>query len=271
MPEGDTIFRTARTLERALREQPVERFQPGRSHPKAHELVGQRIVRVESRGKNLLLHFEEGMVLYTHMRMTGSWHLYRAGESWRRPQRQANLAIHTPRHVAVCFNAPVVELLTARQLRWHRFLSRLGPDLLAEEPDFEEMTRRLVARPDDPIGVALLRQEALCGIGNVYKSETLFLEGVDPFARLGRIAGPSLASILRTARTLMLANLTGYPRITRRAPQGSRYWVYGRLDAPCFRCETPIRMRRQGDAGRSTYWCPACQAAPVGWARPAQP
>lgn len=259
MPEGDTIFRTARTLERALVGQAITRFRTSERHLERQGLCGLYVPKVESRGKNLLIHFSNGRVLYSHMRMTGSWHVYRLGERWRRPEHQANLALENPRYVAVCFNAPVVEMLSKFELRNHRLLSRLGPDLLSVEPDFEEMKTRLRTRNDDPIGVALMRQDALCGIGNVYKSETLHLCGENPFRTLRHLEDPRLDGLLAMARRLMLSNLTGYPRITRPGANGSRYWVYGRADEPCFRCQTPILMRRQGDSGRSTYWCSACQ------------
>lgn len=258
MPEGDTIFRTARTLAQALTDRRITRFRTTVAELVGQELVGRSVIRVESRGKNLLIHFDDGRVLYTHMRMTGSWHLYRLAESWRRPEHQANLALDTDRHTAVCFNAPVVELMSALALRRHRWLSRLGPDLLADRPDFAEMMRRIRDRPHDPLGVAVMRQEALSGIGNVYKSETLFLERLDPFATVDSLEPAGLQALLHRARDLMLHNLTGYPRITRPGG-GSRYWVYGRASEPCLRCETPVSMRRQGDAGRSTYWCPSCQ------------
>jgi endonuclease VIII len=258
MPEGDTIFRTARTLGGAMTGRRVERFRTTLDELEGSGLVGLEVARVESRGKNLLIHFSDGRVLYSHMRMTGSWHLYRRREPWRRPEHQARCALDTAAHVAVCFNAPVLELLTAKGLQRHRFLSRLGPDLLSEAPDLEEVTRRMRQRNGDAVGDVIMAQDVACGIGNVYKSESLFLERLDPFRPVSASSDETLRALMLRARRLMLSNLTGYPRITHRAP-GGRYWVYGRMDEPCFVCGEPLRMRRQGDAGRSTYWCPGCQ------------
>ncbi|MEM6367613.1 MAG: DNA-formamidopyrimidine glycosylase family protein [Myxococcota bacterium] len=260
MPEGDTIFRTARTLGGALTGQRVLRFRTSLDALDGSGLVGLDVSSVESRGKNLLMHFSDGRVLYSHMRMTGSWHLYRRRESWRRPQRQARCALDTQHHVAVCFNAPVLELLTAKGLRRHRILARLGPDLLSETPHMNEILRRFRGGKDVPIGELVVAQNVVCGIGNVYKSESLFLEGLDPFRPASSLDDAAVLALMNRARRLMLSNLTGYPRITRHAP-GGRYWAYGRMDEPCFCCGTPMRMRRQGDAGRSTYWCPDCQAS----------
>jgi endonuclease VIII len=195
------------------------------------------------------------------MRMTGSWHLYRPGERWQRPERQARVVLETSRFVAVCFAAPVVELLGKGEERRHPSLSRLGPDLLSAGFDPAEARRRLRALGDLPIGEALLAQSAVAGIGNVYKSETLFLCGVDPFVRVRDLSDAVLDGIVAKARALMSANLVGRARATR-GGRGSRTWVYRRRGRACLRCGTPIRMRRQGDAGRSTYWCPSCQSGP---------
>lgn len=261
MPEGDTIWRAARTLHRALA---GDRLLAVRSRVAAivfAELAGRTVEAVESRGKNLLVRFDDGRVLHTHMRMTGSWHLYRPGEGWQRPRRQARVVLETGRFVAVCFNAPVVELLTAGGVERHAALSRLGPDLLSEAFDASEARRRLRERGELPIGEALLSQSAVAGIGNVYKSETLFLCGTDPFLRVRELPDSEIDRIVARARALMSANLTGRPRATRPGLSPERTWVYRRRGRPCFRCGTPIRMLRQGLDGRSTYWCPACQPA----------
>jgi len=270
MPEGDTIHRTARTLERVLAGRTVCAVDHAPQHPGA-DRVGRAVVRVEARGKNLLVHFDDDRVLYTHMRMTGSWHVYRAGERWRRPRRQLRIALHTERMVAACFNAPVVELLSAFALRRHRLLSRLGPDLLAHAPDFEEILRRAYTRGASPLGEVVMAQDVACGIGNVYKSETLFLARLDPFVPLAHHAEEVVRGVFERARRLMQVNLTGYPRVTHPEPPedaadrpgsgrgGPRYWVYGRAGEPCLRCGERVEMKRQGDAGRSTYFCRGCQ------------
>jgi endonuclease-8 len=262
MPEGDTILTTARTLARALGGQVVERVETRVSElAGVRELTGQRIDRIETRGKNLLIVFDDGRVLYTHLRMHGSWHLYRPGETWRKPARRARVVLHTDRFVAVCFNAPVVEVLEERRLAAHRTIGALGPDLLAPEADLDALALRLAAHGGDrPIGELLMRQRTVAGIGNVYKSEVLFLCGVDPFARTDALERVTLRRLLSTARELMQKNLGGQPRRTRFALDEGRFWVYGRSGKPCRRCGTPIALRRQGLDGRTTYYCPACQA-----------
>jgi endonuclease-8 len=262
MPEGDTIFRTARTLGQVLAGKTVTAFRSPLPGLDKTGLAGRRVIQVVPRGKNLLMHFDDGRVLHTHLMMTGSWHVYRPGEPWLKPARQARVVIETADFVAVCFNAPVVELVLERAAARRPMLSRLGPDLLGSEFDLAEARRRLRTRDELTIGEALLVQSLTAGIGNVFKSETLFLCGVDPFVRLRDLADGALDRLLRKARELMQANLQGYPRVTRRGGgNGGRHWVYGRKGQPCYRCGTPIQMRRQGLAARSTYWCAVCQRA----------
>lgn len=259
MPEGDTILRAARALGASLRGKRVTSFDSPLPLLAGSGLAGRRVEAVEARGKNLVVRFDDGRALRTHMRMTGSWHLYRPNERWRKPARLARVVLATEDAVAVCFNAPVVELLSARQLARHESLRRLGPDVLGEAFDVGEAVRRIAAQGDRPIGEALILQSALAGVGNIYKSESLFLCGLDPFAPAASLSGKDLARVVAKARELMSANLDGTPRRTRRTLDGASYWVYARSGRACFRCGTRIRMRRQGDAGRSTYWCPVCQ------------
>ena len=260
MPEGDTILRAARALGASLQGKRVTSFESPLPRLSGADLAGRRVEAVEARGKNLLVRFDDGRALRTHMRMTGSWHLYRPNERWRKPARLARAVLSTEDAVAVCFNAPVVELLSARQLARHESLRRLGPDVLADGFDVAEAVRR-IAGSDRPIGEALVLQSALAGVGNIYKSESLFLCGLDPFAPVAAFDEKDLSRVVAKARDLMSANLDGKPRKTRRTLDGGSYWVYRRSGEPCWRCGAPIRMRRQGDAGRSTYWCPGCQPA----------
>jgi len=265
VPEGDTIWRAARTLHRALAGQSVVAARSAVAAVDETALVGRTVDSVESRGKNLLIRLDDGRVLYTHMRMTGSWHVYRPGERWQRPARQARVVLETARYVAVCFSAPVVELLSPGAERRHPALARLGPDLLSAGFDREEARRRLRARGELPVGEAILAQDALAGIGNIYKSETLFLCGVDPFRRVRELSDAELDRIVERARALMSANLDAGPRSTRGNAGGSqRMWVYRRSGRPCRRCGTAIRMRRQGTDARSTYWCTRCQSGSDG-------
>lgn len=265
MPEGDTIYRAARHLRRALVGRPILDFSlPGRPKASASvsrvEVIGRRTTEVESRGKNLLFWFDGELALYTHMKMTGSWHVYRPGEPWRKPKRQLVAKIETKEFWAICFNAPVVELLSAARVRRHPTLSQLGPDLLADNPNFENMLVRLRARPDLTLGEALLDQRVLAGIGNVYKSEVCFLLGLSPFQAVKDFDDHALNAALQTARRLMLENLGTFRRTTRYTDKGGhRHWVYGRNGESCYKCRTKIALRRQGDSGRSTYYCPNCQ------------
>ncbi len=259
MPEGDTIFRAAQTLQKVLGGQTLTGFRASWPKLRDVELVGRRVEKVEPRGKNLLMHFDDGRVLHTHMMMTGSWHIYRHGESWQKPERMALVVLETEKFVAVCFNAPVVELLSPLQLRRNKNLSSLGPDLLAKDFDLEEALRRLRERRGMEIGEALLAQRVVAGIGNIYKCEALFLCRVNPFAKVAELSDEDLKRLILEAQKWMSANLRGGMRMTRPALMGKRLWVYGRSGEPCFKCGAQIKMKRQGQAMRSTYFCPQCQ------------
>ena len=220
------------------------------------------MIRVEARGKHLLIGFDNGLTLRSHLRMSGSWHRYRPAEPWRRPVREASAILETAEAVAVAFNTPVVELLTDADLRRSRPLITLGPDLLASEFDIEEALRRLRERNGEQLGNALLDQQAIAGGGNVYKSEVAFLERLDPWAPVAAFDDGELLAALRTARRLMQVNLRGGARVTTGSSvRGQGLWVYGRVGRPCRRCGTRIERRRQGELARLTYWCPRCQPA----------
>jgi endonuclease VIII len=263
MPEGDTIWRAARALHEAL----AGRVVTGFSSPlpavatvaRRLSVVGRRIVSVDSRGKHLLVRFDGGAVLHTHQGMNGSWHLYRSRTGWRRPAHRARAVIETAEAVAVCFDSPRVELLSAAREREHPALARLGPDVLGENFDAEAARRGLRARDSLEIGVALVDQRALSGIGNVYKSEALFLCGVFPFARVAALDDVVLDGLVATATRLMKRNLGTATRRTSSPLAPFRMWVYGRAGRPCRRCGIDVRRRTQGDPPRSTFWCPSCQ------------
>ncbi len=269
MPEGDTLFRTAAGLRPYLvgREIRAARAQGPGPVPQVRRLIGQRVEAVEAHGKNLLIRFDGGLELRTHLRMNGSWHRYRPGERWRRPPGRARLVLEVDGAVAVCFDAPVVELFETRAEHLHGALSRLGPDLLAPEFDAAEAHRRLrdPSRAALDVAVALLDQRALAGIGNVYKNEVLWIEQVWPFAHVADLDDDALHRLVATARRLLLANADprrGPERITTAGDRGAPgpVYVYGRTGRPCRRCGTPIAVTRQGtDLPRSTYWCPSCQ------------
>jgi endonuclease-8 len=283
MPEGDTLFRVARTLATVLTGQTVHRLASPLPAIARASLVGRRIDHVVARGKNLLIEFDDGRTLHTHLRMHGAWHVYRAGERWRKPPYRAKVAIDVGAFLAVCFDAPVVRLLRPGEAASDPALAHLGPDLLADDFDPREALRRLKSLDATPIGVALLDQRALAGIGNIYKSETLFLCGEDPFANVATLSEERLLALIDKARTLMQDNTRPErgPRTTRDEPtrgvrhagrdgvlrglrtgdgfRASRYWVYKRSGRACYVCGARIAMKRQGTAARSTYYCPECQ------------
>jgi len=265
MPEGDTIFRVARTLHGVLAGKSVTRFfSPLAAVDNAARrlaIVGARVLRVEPRGKHVLMRFDNGAVLHTHLRMTGSWHTYRHGSRWRQPRHLARVVVETADAVAVCFQAPTYELLSADEAARHPRLASLGPDLLAPELDAGAARAGLRARGENEIGVALMDQQALAGIGNVYKSEVLFLCGTDPFATVASLDDGALDRLIVTAAQQLRRNLDGGLRRTTSSVAAGRHWVYARKGEPCRRCGTAIEMRRQGALLRSTYFCPVCQAA----------
>ena len=276
MPEGDTIFRAARTLHRALAGHEVVRFEsvfPALT--RVHDdtpITGRRVEDVSAAGKHVLMRFSGNLVLRTHMRMNGSWHIYRAGERWRRPRRDMRIVIATDAFEAVGFNVPVAEFLQDTAIARQDDLRLMGPDLLGETFDTDEALRRLRGRADTPIADALLNQRVVAGIGNVYKSEVLFICRVSPFAPVRTLDDVALRAIVETARKHLQANVIdasaaivtyrGYRRTTGRSDPGANLYVYGRARKPCRRCGGSIRVRAQGPDARLTYWCPTCQPDP---------
>ena len=257
MPEGDTLFRTAQGLRPYLvgRDVRAARAQGPGPVPQVQRIIGKRVDAVEAQGKNLLIRFDGGLELRTHLRMNGSWHRYRPGERWRRPPGRARLVLEVDGTVAVCFDAPVVELFETRAEAVHPTLARLGPDLLSPDFDAAEAHRRLRApeRADRSIGEALLDQRALAGIGNIWRNETLFAERVDPFLAVRDLDDATLDALITTARRLLAQSVAVAPG---RAPTK----VYRRTGRPCPRCGTPIRSGPSGgDVPRTTYWCSSCQ------------
>ena len=273
MPEGDTIFRAARTLDRALAGKPIVRFEsmfPALT--RIHEdtpITGRTVESVRAMGKHVLMLFSDSLVLRTHMRMNGSWHIYRPGETWRKRRLDMRIVVATRDFEAVGFNIPIAEFIRGENLARHDSLRQLGPDLLSEDFDESEAVGRIRARRDIEIGDVLLTQRVMAGVGNVYKSEVLFACGVNPFVLTGTLSDDDVRRLVRTARTFLQMNVsgklaamttyTGFRRTTRRADPRERLWVYGRARLPCRRCGTPIRVRAQGPDARLTYWCPTCQ------------
>ena len=223
--------------------------------------VGASIDAVEARGKHLLIHASDGMVLHTHMRMTGSWHLYAPGAPLRRSASHVRALLEVPDAVAVCFDAPVVELLDAGAVERHPALRRLGPDLTAADPDLDDALGRMarIPSPDMTIGDALLDQRVASGIGNVYRSEVCFLLGLDPRTPLHAVDEPRRRELFAVASRLLQDNLTTVRRTTVPGSPDGSLWVYGRHGRPCRRCRTPIAAARTGEHARLAYWCPTCQ------------
>lgn len=267
MPEGDTIFRAARTLHKALAGKTVRRFEsvfPQLTNVDIDTpLSGRTIEHVEAIGKHLLIRFDGGLTLRTHMRMNGSWHIYRPGEKWLKGRNAMRIVIATDDFEAVGFRIPEAEFI--RGSIESRATARLGPDLLARDVDLEEVVRRLRARPRLEIADALLDQTISAGIGNVFKSEVLFVCRVSPFARVGEIDDDKLRELMATAQKQLAMNVIDSPDVpdtrttTGRANPSHRLWVYGREKLPCRRCATPIERVAQGPNARLTYWCPRCQ------------
>lgn len=268
MPEGDTIARAARTLRAALVGRTltdVRTTVPQVAALGPRRLVGGTVADVEPRGKHLLHWFApSGLALHTHMRMTGSWHVYRAGEAWRKPSQWAKVVLETGEVTAVCFSAPVVELLSRTQVERHPALVALGPDAVHPDVDLAEARRRLDARGPTAVGEALLDQRVLAGVGNVYKSEVLFLHRLDPWTPVDAVPPAARDALLATAARLLRHNAASpSPRRATTGDAGTaggeRLHVYGRARRPCPRCGTPVRVARQGEQARLTYWCPRCQ------------
>jgi endonuclease-8 len=251
MAEGDTILRAARRIEAALVGETVAASAPnprGRA-ARIERLDGHRLEAVESHGKNLLLRFGD-LALHSHMGMNGSWHIYPRGGPWRKPRRAAWAVLVGERSEAVQFGGPTLRLIAADRLRRDPQLARLGPDILAPEADLDAILQALRAAPERTLGDALLDQHLVAGIGNIFKSEACFAARLDPWRRLGDLSDDELRAVLEAARAQML-----------QAVESGRhtYAVYkGRR--PCPVCHGRVSSRGQGDANRTTYWCPRCQA-----------
>jgi len=274
MPEGDTIFRAAQSLHRVLAGHTVTRFETAYAHLDRVNvdtpIVGRTIEKCASAGKHLLITFSGDLILRTHMRMNGSWHLYRHGERWWRGEHTMRVRIDTAEWIAVAFNVPVAEFVTARQLATRDPVAQLGPDLLGETFDRDEAIRRIVASGHRAIAQTLLDQRIVAGIGNVYKSEVLFMTDLHPETPSSAVPRATLERMMDIARGVLKDNVVDgtSPRIQtyrnlRQLNQASEHdeslWVYGRRGKPCRKCGTPIEMKKSGLEARSTYWCPNCQ------------
>jgi endonuclease-8 len=280
MPEGDTIFRTARAMGRALTGKPVTGFRSTfplltRFNEDA-PLAGQVVSSVESRGKWLLIHFSGGATLATHMLMSGSWHIYRPGQRWRKPANQMRIVLENREYQTVGFMVPVAKMHTAKTLARDNRIPRPRADVLSQDFDAAAASARFRNCADEEVGDVLLHQEVLAGVGNVFKSEVCFVEGVNPFCKVVALSDAQITALIETGRKLVAANvledsgnlIVTYRGMNRRTTNHSNpedsLWVYGRKGAPCRHCGDLIRRRIQGPDARVTFWCQRCQPMPDG-------
>lgn len=274
MPEGDTIFRTARTLHRALAGSIVTGFEtqlPRLARVDAdHAIAGRTVEFARATGKWLQIGFSGDLLLLTHMRMNGSWHIYRPSEAWQKSRFHMRVVITTPAIVAVAFDVQIAEFHTTASLARRHGFNTLGPDLLAADFNSAQALSALLVHPEFEVGVALLNQSIIAGAGNVFKSEICFLAQVNPFRRVGDLSRFELELIVSTSRKVLVANagsthgdqIVTFPAM--RSTTGSldpnwRLWVYRRTGQPCRMCGSPILSRKQGIDVRTTFWCPQCQ------------
>jgi endonuclease-8 len=223
--------------------------------------VSNDVLNVEARAKHVLIRFSSGVTLHTHMQMSGAWYVYPAGARWRLPAWQARIVLESSDRVAVCFNAPVVELLRTKDELAHPVLGALGPDILLDPLDVDAIAARAAARPETiEIGDLLLDQRVVSGIGNIFRCEALFLAGVRPNRPRSGLDQAALVEAVLIAAKLMRANVRPGTSVHRDTGLGAGgRWVYGRAGQPCRRCGATIRSARVGGYARTAYWCPDCQ------------
>lgn len=262
MPEGDTIHRAASAMRIALAGKPMRRFDAPRLVGPVPQ-AGRVIEQVESRGKHLELQWDDGLLLDTNLRLAGSWHLYRAGERWRRPYTQMRAAIEVTDWVAVCFNAPSVETYRRPDRRRHPGAGRLGPDLCASDADLGHVVNLLLTYPEPSARLAnvMLDHRVMRGVGNVDRCEVLWSTELSPFAPVGSLGERDAIRIVNTAATMLRANLASVPRLIANAGRecSDNHAVYGRPNQRCRRCGASIECRVVGEPRRILYWCPGCQ------------
>jgi endonuclease VIII len=263
VPEGDTVWLAAQRLHQALAGQVLVRSDFRVPQLAATDLSGREVLEVSPRGKHLLTRISGGLTLHTHFRMDGSWHLYRPGDRWTGgPDWQVRAVLENEQWQAVGYRLPVLELLPTE--REDDAVGHLGPDLLGADWDLDEALRRLGERSEREIGLALLDQRALAGLGNLYRTEALFLQGVSPWMAVGDV--PDLAALVERGRRLMTANRARWEQSTTGSLRnGEMHWVFERAGRACRRCGSRVASAEQGAAphARLTYWCPHCQPGPA--------
>lgn len=261
MPEGDTVYRSARQLHEALAGAVLTRCELRVPRFATLDLTGETVSGVTSRGKHLLIRVGANTI-HSHLKMEGSWHLYRHGARWRRPAHQARAILETDAWSAVGFELGTLEVVP----RDEDVVGHLGPDLLGPVGgwpgwDAREAERRLGEHPGSPVAVALLDQRNLAGLGNEYVNELCFLRGTLPTRPLAEVDIPGIVTL---ARRLITANRDRVRRVTTGdTRRGRTTWVYGRDGEPCLRCGTPIERMSLGRSAlelRDMYFCPRCQS-----------
>jgi endonuclease VIII len=259
VPEGDNLARISDVLRRTLLDQRIVGAR-GRATAQFGKLVGSRVNNVEARGKHLLIGFDNGLTLHTHLGLHGSWHRYQPTERWRRPPARAAVAIETGSAVAVCFDPMTVELMETRAVAIHPALNRLGPDASLADFDADGALHRLGSDDNESvaIGDALLDQRVLAGVGNVIRSEVCFIERVDPIRPVAEVDDDLRRRLVDRSAQILRANRGGGQRLTTAPGTRGALYVYGRTGRPCRRCGTPIASRIS-PGGRRVYWCPGCQ------------
>ncbi|MGW3308543.1 Fpg/Nei family DNA glycosylase [Streptomyces sp. NPDC001073] len=281
MPEGDTVWQTAKRLDTALAGKVLTRSDLRVPKYATADLTGRTVLDVTPRGKHLLTRIEGGLTLHSHLRMDGTWRVYANGRRWSGGglAHQIRVILGTADLTAVGYRLPVLELL--RTPEEDRAVGHLGPDLLGPDWNPELALANLLADPARPLGEALLDQRNLAGIGNIFKSELCFLLGATPWLPVGALPADRAAKLPAIAKRLLEANRERPVRNTTGAftsttptratphraagPITPDLFVYGRAPRPCLRCGTPIRAANQGDGSRErpTYWCPTCQVGPA--------
>ncbi len=260
MPEGDTVYRAARLLDRSLSGEVLTRSDFRVPQHATADLSGATVLETVSRGKHLLTRIdgEQPWTLHTHLKMEGAWRVLDRGRRWPRPAHQARVVLETADRLAVGFSLGIVELLP-RALEADA-VGHLGPDLLGPDWDEDEALRRLLEEPRRPIGEALLDQSRLAGIGNMYQAELCFVSGLHPRTAVEDV--PGLTRLVRRAKQMLELNKErAVQSTTGDLRERQRMWVYRRDRSPCRRCGTPIRVDQVGPTGRerASYWCPSCQ------------
>jgi len=258
MPEGDTVYRSATNLRAALAGRVLTRCDIRVPAFATVDFTGETVDEVVSRGKHLLMRVGE-FTIHSHLKMEGSWHIYRQGSKWFRREWPARAILATSELVAVGFQLGTLDVVP--RSREGEVVGYLGPDLLGPDWDAQQARANLTRDPEREVGLALLDQRNLAGLGNVYRAELCFLRGVLPTRPMGEVAAPD--KLVELTKRLIEANKDRAERTTTGNLRGDRLWVYGRTGKPCLRCGTPIEHGELGDTAlqlRDTWWCPRCQS-----------